>query len=140
MLELDALPLEDAVSFLLEATVKRAKTPRDDEKLARANSRAQNWGVSPWVSRKPRPYIDTQRIGFARYLELWREAREKVLSWFDPRLVSYNHDVGLAATWVTSVKKLTPQGLLRYQLRSPTRFYHPKELAFGLGWRRRRRR
>ena len=28
-------------------------------------------------------YIATERIGFARYLKLWNENREKVLAWFD---------------------------------------------------------
>src|SRR5262249_10197402 len=55
-------------------------------------------------------YINQQRIGFARYLSLWREKRETVVNWFGKRLVSYNHDVGLAATWATSVDELTPGG------------------------------
>ena len=35
--------------------------------------------------------------------------RESVLKWFDKSLMSYNHDVGLAATWVTAVEQLTPE-------------------------------
>jgi hypothetical protein len=54
-------------------------------------------------------YINQQRIGFARYLSLWREKRA-VLTWFDQRLASNNHDVGLAATRATSVAALTPGG------------------------------
>jgi tetratricopeptide (TPR) repeat protein len=107
-LELDALALEDAVNFLLERSKKRAKTP-DDEKLAR--ELANELGCLALGLSQAAAYIDTQRISFARYLELWRKTREKVLNWFDPRLVSYNHDVGLAATWATSVEKLTAQGL-----------------------------
>ena len=41
--------------------------------------------------------------GFARYLKLWRESREKVIRWFDPNVVAYGRDTGLAATWATSV-------------------------------------
>ena len=40
---------------------------------------------------------------------LWREKRENVLKWFDPTTMNYNHDVGLAATWATSVEKLSPE-------------------------------
>jgi tetratricopeptide (TPR) repeat protein len=112
-LELDALALEDAANFLLERSKKRAKTP-DDEKLAR--DLANEFGRLALGLSQAAAYIDTQRIGFARYLDLWRENREKVLNWFDPRLVSYNHDVGLAATWATSVDKLTAQGLRLLQL------------------------
>jgi hypothetical protein len=52
--------------------------------------------------------INKQRIGFARYFSLWREKRALVVNWFEKRFVSYNHDVGLATTWVTSVEQLTP--------------------------------
>jgi tetratricopeptide (TPR) repeat protein len=54
-------------------------------------------------------YIARQRIRFARYLTLWREKRQTVLNWFDRTLMSYDHDVGLAATWAASVEKLTPE-------------------------------
>jgi tetratricopeptide (TPR) repeat protein len=54
-------------------------------------------------------YIARQRIGFPRYLMLWREKRESVLNWFDRTTMSYDHDVGLAATWAASVEKLTPE-------------------------------
>jgi hypothetical protein len=32
------------------------------------------------------------------------------LNWFDKDLMAYDHDVGLAATWATSVAQLTPAG------------------------------
>ena len=40
--------------------------------------------------------------------KLWREKRATVLDWFDKTLMSYDHDTGLAATWATSVDRLTP--------------------------------
>jgi hypothetical protein len=55
-------------------------------------------------------YIATERIGFARYLTLWREKRETVLNWFDKALMSYDRDTGVAATWAASVERLTPDG------------------------------
>lgn len=112
-LELDALPLEDAASFLLEGTKKREKSASD---AAMARELAAELGRLALALAQAAAYIDRQRIGFARYLKLWREAREKVLGWFDRRLVSYNHDVGLAATWATSVEKLTPQGLFLLEM------------------------
>jgi tetratricopeptide (TPR) repeat protein len=112
-LELDALPLEDAVKFLLERAKKRNPS-QDDENLAR--ELATELGRLALGLSQAAAYIDTRRICFARYLELWREAREKVLNWFDERLVSYNHDVGLAATWATSVEKLSAQGLRLLEL------------------------
>ena len=33
-----------------------------------------------------------------------------MLHWFDKDLMAYDHDVGLAATWATSVEQLTPAG------------------------------
>ena len=32
-----------------------------------------------------------------------------MLNWFDPTLMEYNHDVGLATTWATSVDRLSPE-------------------------------
>ncbi len=32
-----------------------------------------------------------------------------MLDWFDPALMSYDHDAGLAATWATSVDRLSPE-------------------------------
>jgi len=125
-LELDVLALEHAVAFLLERAKKRAKTP-DDESLAR--ELATELGNLALGLAQAAAYIDTQRIDFARYLALWRESREKVLNWFDKRLVSYNHDVGLAATWATSVEKLTPQGLRLLELCA---FLDPAPIPRGL--------
>jgi tetratricopeptide (TPR) repeat protein len=74
---------------------------------APANSRANSTG-SPWGCNRRAP-IATQGIGFARYLELWRDNRTKVVDWFDRKLISYDRDTGLAATWATSVAQLTDE-------------------------------
>lgn len=104
---LDVLSEDDAASLLLDATKKREKTPNDS---ALAHELAGELGGLALALAQASAYIDRQRTSFARYLKLWRETRETVLNWFDKRLVSYNHDVGLAATWVASVEKLTPPG------------------------------
>jgi tetratricopeptide (TPR) repeat protein len=104
---LDVLSEADAAGLLLDSTKKREKTP-DDAALARELARELD-GLALALAQAG-AYIDRQRIGFARYLALWRDKRESVLAWFDSRVVSYNHDVDLATTWATSVEKLTPQG------------------------------
>ncbi len=108
MLPLDVLNLGDATAFLLERTQGfRTETPND---AALAQELAQNLGRLALGLEQAGAYIATKRIGFARYLKLWREQREKVLGWFDKSLMAYDHDVGLAATWATSVEQLTPAG------------------------------
>jgi tetratricopeptide (TPR) repeat protein len=105
-LPLDVLDADDAADFLLERTKgKRAVAPDDPDK---ARELARDLGGLALGLEQAGAYISTQHIAFGRYLTLWREKREKVLSWFDPGLMAYNHDVGLATTWATSVDKLTP--------------------------------
>jgi len=108
MLPLDVLDIGDATEFLLERTNgRRAGTPED---AALAQELAEQLGRLALGLEQAGAYIATQRIGIARYLKLWRENRAKVLHWFDKNLMAYDHDVGLAATWATSVEQLTPAG------------------------------
>jgi hypothetical protein len=51
-------------------------------------------------------HIATDRIGFARYLKLWSESREKALAWADATVTG--SDRTLATTWATSVARLSP--------------------------------
>ena len=52
-------------------------------------------------------HIATDRIGFARYLKLWGESREKALAWADATVTG--SDRTLATTWATSVAQLSPE-------------------------------
>jgi tetratricopeptide (TPR) repeat protein len=105
-LELGVLDEAASVEFLLERTdADRTHTP-DDAKLAQAL--AGELGGLALGLEQAGAYIATERIGFARYLSLWRDKRATVLDWFDKTLMSYDHDTGLAATWATSVDRLTP--------------------------------
>ena len=52
-------------------------------------------------------HIAAERIGFAKYLALWNEAREAALAWSDP--VVTGSEKTLATVWTTSVARLTPE-------------------------------
>jgi len=103
----DVLSETDAASLLLDSTKKRETAPNDD---VLAHELARELDGLALALAQASAYIDKQRTSFARYLKLWRETRETVLRWFDKRLVGTNRDIGLAATWATSVEKLTPEG------------------------------
>ncbi len=106
-LELDVLENGAAVEFLLQRTRGKRAVAANDE--AQARELAHELGGLALGLEQAGAYIARQRIGFARYLALWREKRESVLNWFNKTTMSYNHDVGLAATWAASVEKLTPE-------------------------------
>jgi Tetratricopeptide repeat/NB-ARC domain len=106
-LELGVLDEGAGTAFLMERTADdRDKTPNDEE-TARELARELD-GLALGLEQAG-AYIARQHIGFALYLTLWREKRERVLKWFDGATMSYDHDVGLAMTWATSVEKLTPE-------------------------------
>ena len=106
-LELDMLDEDAATAFLMERTRDERAPAGDDADKAR--ELAHELGGLALGLEQAGAYIARQRIGFARYLALWREKRESVLKWFDRTTMSYDHDVGLAATWATSVERLTPE-------------------------------
>ena len=99
---------EAATQFLIERTAgdrEEAETTRT--KLLR--SRGSSDGLALGLEQAG-AYIATERIGFARLSRrLWSGNRQKVLDWFDPTLTSYDHDTGLAATWATSVARLSAE-------------------------------
>ena len=104
-LELDVLDEDSAMEFLLERTADDRDKATDDQQ--RARELAHELGGLALGLEQAGAYIATERIGFARYLTLWRDSRQKVVAWFDRTLMSYDHDTGLAATWATSVDRLT---------------------------------
>ena len=106
-LELGVIDEDAATEFLLERT--RDDRQRAEDDAERARELAVELGGLALGLEQAGAYIGTERIGFARYLNLWRESREKVVDWFDPTLMSYAHDTGLAATWKTSVDRLSPE-------------------------------
>ena len=106
-LELDVLGEEAAVAFLLERTQERRDRRPDDPEQARGLSDAV--GHLALGLEQAGAYIAAERISLADYLRLWRERREAVVGWFDKTLMSYDHDTGLAASWLTSAEQLKPE-------------------------------
>lgn len=52
-------------------------------------------------------HIATDRIGFARYVKLWRESHDRLLGWTDETLIGSERN--LATTWAASVPRLSPE-------------------------------
>jgi tetratricopeptide (TPR) repeat protein len=102
-LELDVLGEEAAVDFLLARTAGRRRATKEDGALA--GVLALELGFLPLALEQAGAYIAERRLTFAGYLAEWRERREVVLGWFDPRVSHY--PVSVAVTWQTSVDRLS---------------------------------
>ena len=101
--ELDALDEDAATQFLLERTAERSRG-REGRRGARRGALARELGGLALGLEQAGAHIATERIGFARYLRLWSEKRDKVLAWSDPTLTGSDKtladdlgDVGRAA-------------------------------------------
>ena len=101
-LALDVFGKTDGAAFLLERTQKRRKLP-DDEHQAMAL--AVELGQLALALEQAGAYIERYRFTFAEYLAAWHERRDKVLEWFDPRVMQY--PMSVAVTWQTSFESLT---------------------------------
>jgi tetratricopeptide (TPR) repeat protein len=104
-LELDVLDEDAATQFLLERTADDRERNRDDEGPARVLARELG-GLALGLEQAG-AHVATDHIGFARYLRLWNENREKALGWSDPILTGSERT--LATTWATSVARLAPE-------------------------------
>ncbi|HEY5204034.1 MAG TPA: NB-ARC domain-containing protein [Roseiarcus sp.] len=104
-LEVSTLDENAAAQFLLDRTAADRSKSKDDTTLARALARELG-GLALGLEQAG-AHIATDRIGFARYLKLWSESREKVLAWADATVTS--SDRTLATTWATSVARLSPE-------------------------------
>ena len=104
-LELPALSEDAATRFLLERTENdRSKAPDDATQAARL---ARELGGLALGLEQAGAHIATERIGLARYLALWNEARDAALAWSDP--VVTGSEKTLATVWTTSVARLSPE-------------------------------
>jgi tetratricopeptide (TPR) repeat protein len=104
-LEVSTLDETAAAQFLLDRTEADRSTSKDDAALAR--TLAQELGGLALGLEQAGAHIATDRIGFARYLKLWSESREKALAWADATVTG--SDRTLATTWATSVARLSPE-------------------------------
>ena len=107
-IELGVLDIPASVEFLLERTEDDRIHAADDAGLA--EDLASELGGLALGLEQAGAYIAAERTSFKLYLKLWQEKRATVLDWFDKNLMSYDHDTGLAATWATSVARLTANG------------------------------
>ncbi|MDQ3581694.1 MAG: NB-ARC domain-containing protein [Pseudomonadota bacterium] len=97
-LPLDVLSPEAAADFLLARTDAKRRKQADDPAAAR--TLAEELGRLALALEQAGAYIAQRRLGFAHYLVEWQSQRDKVLAWFDPRLMQYPKPV--AVTWQTS--------------------------------------
>jgi tetratricopeptide (TPR) repeat protein len=104
-LEVSTLDENAAAQFLLDRTEGDRSKSTGDAALAR--SLARELGGLALGLEQAGAQIATQGIGFARYLKLWRESREKALAWADATVTGT--DRTLATTWATSVAQLTDE-------------------------------
>jgi tetratricopeptide (TPR) repeat protein len=100
---LESLTEADAAAFLLERTQDRRRKTSDDDAQARAVG--EDLGQLPLALEQAGAYIDKYRLTFADYLAEWQGQRDKVLTWFDERLMQY--PMSVAVTWQTSFDSLS---------------------------------
>jgi tetratricopeptide (TPR) repeat protein len=102
-LSLDVLEEAAAAEFLLERTNgRRRKTPED---ASQARAAAVELGQLALALEQAGAYIAKNRFTFTQYLVEWQGQRDKVLAWFDKRLMQYAKSV--AVTWQTSFDSLS---------------------------------
>ncbi|HWY84922.1 MAG TPA: FxSxx-COOH system tetratricopeptide repeat protein [Roseiarcus sp.] len=103
-LEVSTLDEKAAAQFLLDRTEADRSKSKDDTALAL--DLARELGGLALGLEQAGAHIATDRIGFARYLKLWSDSREKALAWADATVTG--SDRTLATTWATSVAQLSP--------------------------------
>jgi tetratricopeptide (TPR) repeat protein len=101
-LTLDVLSTEAAVDFLLARTAETRRRQPDDAAMAR--TLAEELGHLALALEQVGAYIAKAHLSLADYLKEWQGQREKVLDWFDPRLMQYPSSI--AITWQTSFELL----------------------------------
>jgi tetratricopeptide (TPR) repeat protein len=104
-LEVFTLDENAAAQFLLDRTDADRSKSKGDAALARALARELG-GLALGLEQAG-AHIATDRIGFARYLKLWSESRDRLLGWTDETLTGSERN--LATTWATSVARLSPE-------------------------------
>jgi len=102
-LALDVLSVEAAAEFLLERTEGGRRKQADD--AAQARVLAVELGQLALALEQAGAYIARYRSTFAGYLGEWQKRHDRVLEWFDERIMQYPRSV--AITWQTSFDRLS---------------------------------
>ena len=105
-LPLDVLDTPAAVDFLLARTDAKRRKQADDAEQARILA-VELAGLALALEQAS-AYIAQRRLSMTGYLAEWRGQRDKVLSWYNERLMQYPKS--LAVTWQTSVDQLGEAG------------------------------
>ena len=103
-MELDVLPLDDAVNFLLQRTAGRRRAKDDDDQ--QAQEIATDLGRLPVALEQAGAYIGQRKMTLAQYRKTWNERRDKAIDGFDDRAIQYPHSV--IVTWQTTIEQLSP--------------------------------
>ena len=103
-LDLDVLSLDDAMSFLLEATETGRHQTQGD--AAEARALAEALGRLALALEMAAATIEARGWSFTKYQEIWQGNRARVVGWARPEITGYHHAV--AETWQASVDQLTP--------------------------------
>jgi hypothetical protein len=101
---LETLETGEAVRFLLQRTDKHRGPEPDDP--VQAERLATLLDGLPLALEQAAAYINHHHLRFEDYLKAWEREREAILSWFNPRLMSYPAPV--ATTWKTTFDRLGP--------------------------------
>ena len=106
-LALDVLKETDAAQFLLARTEVRRRKAKND--AAEAQALAVELGHLALALEQAGAYIERYRCSISGYRDELRQRRDKVLTWFDARVMQYPMSVAVA--WQTSVDRLTEPAL-----------------------------
>lgn len=107
VLEVQALAPADAAAFVLERTHGLRRTAPDD--AVQAAHLADELGHLPLALEQAAAYVAQRRLTLAAYLLQWADSRDRLLGWFDARVMGYPRSV--AVTWQTSVQQLSAPAL-----------------------------
>lgn len=101
-LPVDTLSPNAAAEFLLARTATQRRPLANDN--AQAALLAETLGYLALALEQAGAYICQHRLTFENYLGQWSHQRDKVLAWYDERLMQYPKSV--AVTWQTSFDQL----------------------------------
>ena len=122
---LGTLSQEEAVRFLLHRTEEEREPAADD--TARAADLAERVDGLPLALEQAAAYIIRHRMRLSEYLRSWEQEREKLIQWYDQRVMQYPASV--AVTWKQTFDRLSPTSAALLRL---TAFLAPDPIPFEM--------